>query len=88
MKSVSRGAYRNAHSRYRELKETLPDGKHYRGLGKRPIGTAVDFILIVFKYQVAAEEKPVYNKDREESIILSITAPWQLNDIRDAVPYK
>ena len=52
------------------------------------MGTAVDFILIVFKYQVAAEGKPVYNKGREESIILSITAPWQQNNIRDAVPYK
>ena len=52
------------------------------------MGTAADFILIILKYQVAAEGKPVYNKGREESIILSITAPWQLNDIRDAVPYK
>lgn len=52
------------------------------------MGTAVDLILIVFKYQVAAEGKTVYNKDREESIILSISAPWQLNNIRDVVPYK
>ena len=70
MKSVSRGTYKNAHSLCRELKEALPDRKHYRGLGKRPMGTAADFILIILKDQVAAEGKPVYNKDKGESIIL------------------
>lgn len=88
MKSVSRGAYRNVHSRYRELTEALLDRKHYRGLGKRPMGTAPEFILIIFKYQVAAEGESVYNKDREESIIFPHIAPWQLNDISDVVPYK
>lgn len=84
MRNAFRGTYRNAHS----WCKCVAWKQHYRGLGKRPMGTAVDLILIAFKYQVAAEGKTVYNKDREERIILSITAPWQLNDIRDAVPYK
>lgn len=88
MKSVSRGAYRNAYSWYKELTEALPDRKHYRGLGKRPMRTAPKIILIIFKYQVAAEGESVYNKSREKSITFPHTAPWQLNDIRDAVPYK
>lgn len=87
MKSVFRGAYRNAYSRYRELTETLRT-EYYRGLGKRPMGTAADFILIILKYQVAAEVKTVYNKGRGESIILPIIVPWQQNNIRNAVPYK
>ena len=47
-----------------------------------------NFIDMQYKYQVAEEGESVYNRRQGRQYHFPIKAPWQQNNIRDAVPYK